>query len=197
MDEPLFKLYLIRHGDTAWSDAGRHTGLTDLPLTDHGRQHARLLGDRLRGLGFVRTFTSPLLRARQTCELAGFASAAEDDADLVEWNYGDYEGRTRVEILREHPHWDLFRDGCPHGELPGEVAARAERFIRKVRRVSGDVIAFSSGHIVRVIAARWLGLEPDAARYFLSSTAGIGILGYEHDGSEPAVHVWNEHSRMD
>jgi broad specificity phosphatase PhoE len=196
MDEPLFRLFLIRHGDTAWSDARRHTGLTDLPLNTRGEEHARSLGVRLQGLCFARAFTSPLQRARQTSELAGFA-AAESDPDLVEWNYGDYEGRTTSDIRRERPDWDLFRHGCPNGEMPRDVAARADRFIRKARRERGDVIAFSSGHIIRIIVAQWLILGPEAARYFLSSTASIGILGYEHDDSEPVIHLWNEHGRFD
>ena len=196
MDEPLFKLFLIRHGDTAWSDARRHTGLTDLPLNTHGEQHARILGVRLKGIRFAHVFTSPLQRARQTCELAGFAGAVSDP-DLVEWNYGDYEGRTTSDIRRERLDWDLFRHGCPNGETPRDVATRADRFIRKVRREQGDVIAFSSGHIIRMIVAQWLALGPEAARYFLSSTASIGILGYEHDNSEPVIHLWNEHGKFD
>lgn len=182
---------MIRHGETAWSEAHRHTGLTDVPLIRLGERRARGLGKRLQGLSFARVLTSPLQRARQTCELAGF-SAAESDPDLVEWNYGDYEGRTADDIRREHPEWDLFRDGCPHGETPADVATRADRFIKMVRSVQGDVVAFSSGHIIRVIAARWLTLDPGAARYFLASTAGIGVLGYEHNSNEPAIHLWNE-----
>lgn len=192
MNEALFKLYLIRHGDTEWSEMHRHTGLSDIPLNAQGESHARLLGERLKGMEFGRVFASPLLRARQTCELAGFAAKAEPDPDLVEWDYGDYEGRTTVDIRRHRPDWDLFRDGGPHGELPPDVAARADRFIAKVRGVEGDVVAFSSAHIIRMIAARWLGLGPDGARYFLSSTAGIGVLGYEHNNNESVIHLWND-----
>jgi broad specificity phosphatase PhoE len=197
MEETLFKLYLIRHGDTAWTETNRHTGLTDIPLTARGEQHARLLGERLKSLKFARIFTSPLLRARRTCELSGFGKQAEVDPDLVEWNYGDYEGRTTADIHRERPEWKLFRDGCPNGETPQDIAARADRFIKKVRRGQGDVIAFSSGHIIRVIAAEWLSIGPEAGRYFLCSTASIGILGYEHDGSEPVIRLWNEHGELD
>ena len=197
MEETLFKLYLIRHGDTAWTETHRHTGLTDIPLNARGEQHARLLGERLKGLEFARVFTSPLLRARRTCELTGFAKQADVDPDLVEWNYGDYEGRTSADIRRERPGWELFRDGCPNGETPRDVAARADRFIKKVRRGRRDVIAFSSGHIIRVITAEWLSIGPEAGRYFLCSTASIGILGYEHDGSEPVIRLWNEHGELD
>lgn len=197
MDEPFFRLYLIRHGDTAWSEARRHTGLTDVPLTHHGKHQARRLGRQLKGLGFARIFTSPLRRARRTCELAGFAMEAEPDPDLMEWDYGDYEGRTTADIRRERPDWDLFRDGCPNGEMPQDVAERAERFIRKVQGEQGDVLAFSSGHIIRVIAARWLTLGPQAAKYFLSSTASIGMLGYEHASTEPVIHLWNAHGELD
>jgi broad specificity phosphatase PhoE len=196
MDETLFKLYLIRHGDTAWAETHKHTGLTDIPLNVSGEQHARLLGERLNNLKFSRIFTSPLLRARRTCELAGFGKQAELDPDLVEWNYGDYEGRTTADIRRDRPNWDLFRDGCPNGEMLRNVAARADRFINKVRSEQGDVIAFSSGHIIRVIAAQWLSIGPEVGRCFLCSTASIGILGYEHDRSEPVIRLWNDHGEL-
>ena len=197
MSEPLFRLFLIRHGDTLWSDTHRHTGLSDVTLTPRGEQQAHALGARLQSFHFSRTFTSPLQRARQTCELAGFAAAAESDADLVEWDYGDYEGLTTSDIRRERPDWDLFCDGCPNGETPQDMLVRADRFIKKVQSIQGDVIAFSSGHIIRVIAARWLMLGPEAARYFLASTAAIGILGYEHNDSEPVICLWNEQIKLD
>ncbi len=197
MSEPLYKLFLVRHGDTAWSDAHRHTGLSDIPLNTNGEQQARALATRLEGLQFARVFVSPLQRALQTCELAGFATEAESDSDLVEWDYGDYEGRTTPEIHQEHPGWDLFGDGCPNGETPEDVMLRADRFIEKVRSVPGDVIAFTSGHISRVIAARWLALEPEAGKYFYVSTAAIGVLGYEHNTSEPVIRLWNEQSKID
>ena len=192
MDESLFKIYLIRHGDTAWSETHRHTGLTDLPLARHGEHQARLLGKRLEGLNFIRIFTSPLQRARATSELAGFAEAVESDPDLVEWNYGDYEGLTTVEIHQRRPGWDLFRDGVPNGESPRDVAARADRFIAKTMSLQGDVAVFSSAHIMRMIAARWLAQPPDAARFFLSSTASVSILGYEHSRDEAVIRLWND-----
>lgn len=190
MTEPLPTLYLARHGETAWSLSGQHTGLTDLPLTERGERNARRLGQRLAGQTFAQVLTSPLQRARRTAELAGFA--AEVDPALVEWNYGDYEGRRSAEIHRERPGWDLFRDGCPGGEMPGEVAARADRVIARVRLVSGDVLLFSSGHFLRVLAARWLGLGPDGGRLLLLSTASLSAMGYEHNLQEPAVRLWNE-----
>ena len=185
-------LYLARHGETAWSLSGQHTGLTDLPLTGRGERNARRLGERLEGLKFARVFTSPLQRAERTCELAGFGKAAEVDRDLVEWNYGQYEGRRTAEILAERPDWRLFRDGCPDGESPVQVGARADRVIQRVRSVSGDVLLFSSGHFLRVLAARWLGLEPAGGRYFLLSTASLSALGFEHDPSEPVIRLWDD-----
>jgi len=197
MSESLDRLFLVRHGDTEWSDAHRHTGLTDQPLNADGEQQARLLAERLRGLPFSRTFASPLQRAERTCELAGFADVAESDSDLVEWDYGDYEGRKTSEIQEERQGWNLFCDGCPGGEMPQDIMVRADRFIEKVRSIPGDVIAFTSGHISRVIAARWLALEPEAGRYFLASTAAIGILGYEHDVNEPAIMLWNAQRELE
>src|SRR5579863_8985089 len=155
--------YLSRHGDTAWTVTGQHTGLTDLPLTATGENHARKLGARLKGLQFVKVFTSPLQRAAKTCELAGFGVEAEIDPDLVEWNYGDYEGLRSDEILAKRPDWELFRDGCPDGESPAQVGERADRVVRRVRAVAGDVLVFSSGHFIRVLAARWLALAAGSA----------------------------------
>ena len=190
--EPLPLVYLARHGETAWSVTGRHTGLTDLPLTPRGERDARRLRDRLEGVAFAEVFTSPLQRARRTCELAGFGAVAEVERDLVEWNYGDYEGRTSDEIRAERPGWQLFRDGCPGGESPIEVGARADRVIRRARAADANVLLFSSGHVLRVLAARWLGLAPVDGRYLLLDTAGLCVLGYEHDVSQPAVRLWNE-----
>src|SRR5580692_1348480 len=161
----LYSVYLARHGETAWSLTGQHTGLTDLPLTERGQRNARRLGERLAGLGFAKVFTSPLQRASRTCELAGFGVVAEVDRDLVEWNYGNYEGLRTVEIHAKRPGWDLFRDGCPEGESPDQVGARADRVVGRVRTIKGDVLIFSSGHFLRVLTARWLGLEPQAGRY--------------------------------
>src|SRR5262252_10225316 len=144
MSEPLSVIYLARHGETAWSLSGQHTGITDLPLTERGERNARRLGERLKGLTFAKVFTSPLQRARRTCELAGFGALAEIDRDLVEWNYGEYEGRLTSDIHRERPDWQLFRDGCPGGESPKEVGARADRVVKRVRAVEGDALLFSS-----------------------------------------------------
>ena len=186
-------IYLARHGETAWSLSGQHTGLTDLALTMAGEQTARRLGNRLAGLTFAKVFTSPLQRAKRTCELAGFGAVAEIDGDLVEWNYGEYEGRTGAEIRAQHPDWQLFRDGCPGGESPKEVAARADRVVNRVRAIEGDVLLFSSGHFIRVLAARWIGIKPTvSARSFMLSTASLSALGYEQDLSRPVIRLWND-----
>jgi broad specificity phosphatase PhoE len=183
---------LARHGETAWTLSHQHTGVSDLPLTPNGEEEAVRLGERLAGRTFAAVFTSPLRRAARTCELAGFGSLAVVDPDLTEWNYGEYEGRTSTEIHAERPGWDLFRDGCPGGESPREVGARANRVIRRVRAIEGDVLLFSSGHFLRVFAARWLGLEPRAGRYFVLGTASLSEMGYEHDRSEPVIRLWDE-----
>jgi probable phosphoglycerate mutase len=192
MSESLPVLYLARHGETAWTLTGQHTGLTDLPLTERGEQDALRLGGRLRGLTLARVLTSPLQRASRTCELAGFGSVAEVDRDLLEWNYGDYEGRTSADIHKERPDWDLFRDGCPGGEMAADVGARVDRVISRVRAAQGDVLLFSSAHVLRVLAARWLGLEPGAGRYFLLSTASLSALGYEHNRAQPVIRLWDD-----
>jgi probable phosphoglycerate mutase len=192
MSDALPVVYLARHGETAWTVSHQHTGLTDLPLTPQGEAEARRLGQRLAGLPFAAVLTSPLQRAVRTCELAGFGSAAKVEPDLVEWNYGAYEGRTSAAIHAERPDWQLFRDGCPGGESPEQIGARADRVIRQVRAIAGDVLLFSSGHILRVFAARWLGLEPGAGKYFLLGTASLSALGYEHDRSEPVIRLWDE-----
>ena len=186
-------VYLARHGETAWTVTGQHTGRTDLPLTETGERNARRLRERLRGLTFAKVFTSPLQRAARTCELAGFGMVAEVDGDLVEWDYGEYEGLTTAEIHGKRPDWLLFRDGCPGGESPQQAAARADRVVRRVRAVKGDVLLFSSGHFIRVLAARWIGIESAAnARSFMLSTASLSALGYEHDFSRPVIRLWND-----
>jgi probable phosphoglycerate mutase len=185
-------VYLARHGETAWSISGQHTGLTDLPLTERGERNARRLGERLKGLRFARVFTSPLRRASHTCELAGFGSVATVDDDLVEWNYGAYEGKTTEEIHRDRPDWEIFRDGCPGGESVAEVADRANRVIDRLRAIDGNVLLFSSGHFLHLLAARWLGLEPAAGRYFFLGTAALSILSYEYDRNEPVISLWND-----
>jgi len=192
VSEPLPVVYLARHGETAWSLSGQHTGRTDLPLTERGESQARALGERLRGANFAKVLASPSQRARRTAELAGFGSVAETDPDLAEWDYGQYEGRRTADILAERPGWFLFRDGAPGGETPDQVAARADRVVRRIRAVQGDIAVFSSAHILRVLAVRWLGLEAAAGRYFLLGTSSLSILGYEHNLAEPAIRLWNE-----
>ena len=185
-------VYLARHGETEWTVSGRHTGLTDLPLTARGELEARRLGERLEGLSFASVLTSPLRRAVQTCELAGFGSVARVEPSLVEWNYGAYEGRTSADIHAERPGWQLFRDGCPGGESAEEVGARADRALQRLRAAGGNALVFSSGHFLRVFAARWLGLDAAAGRYFLLSTASLSAVGYEHDTTEPVIRLWDE-----
>jgi broad specificity phosphatase PhoE len=192
MSEVLPIVYLARHGETAWTLSGQHTGLTDLPLTERGERNARRLEERLRGMTFAKVFTSPLQRATRTCELAGFGAVAEIDRDLLEWNYGEYEGRLTTDIQRERADWQLFRDGCPGGESPNEVGARADRAVKRMRGVKGDVLLFSSGHFLRVLAARWLGLDAAFGRYFVLSTASLSALGYEHNLSEPVIRLWDD-----
>ena len=197
MAETLPAIYLARHGETAWSVSGQHTGRTDLPLTESGERDGRALGARLRGLAFAKIFTSPLQRAARTCELADFGSVAERDPDLMEWDYGQYEGRRTAEILAERPDWQLFRDGCPGGESPAEIGTRADRVVSRVRAAHGDVLVFSSAHILRVFTARWLGLEAAGGRYLPLSTASLSVLGYEHNLAEPAIRLWNDTHHLD
>jgi broad specificity phosphatase PhoE len=186
-------IWLIRHGETEWTVARRHTGLTDLPLTSAGEEQARTLRRTLEPTNFVRVFCSPLRRAMRTCELAGFGSLAEVDNNLVEWNYGDYEGKMRPEILATRPNWIIFRDGCPNGETPGDVAARADLFLSRIRQTNGNVAVFSSGHFLRVLMARWLGLDPCAGSYFKVGTASVSVLGCDHNNArEPVVRLLNE-----
>jgi probable phosphoglycerate mutase len=192
MSQPLPTIYLARHGETAWTVTGQHTGRSDIPLTERGERNARRLGERLKGMSFAQVLTSPLRRASRTCELAGFGKLAQPDADLLEWDYGEYEGRTSAQIRAACPDWDLFRDGCPGGEKPWQVAARADRIIERVREVRADVLLFSSAHFLRVLTARWLALGPAAGRYFLLGTAALSALSYEHAESHPAIRFWND-----
>jgi broad specificity phosphatase PhoE len=197
MNNELPVIYLARHGETAWSITGQHTGLTDLPLTERGEQNARALGYRLIEQSFTKVFTSPLQRAARTCELAGFGAQAEVDRDLLEWDYGEYEGRRTAEIHVGRPDWQLFRDGCPGGESPDQVGARADRMLSRLRTVrGGDVLLFSSGHFLRVLAARWLGLEPAAGRFFLLSTASLSAVGFEHNRSQPVIRLWDDNRHV-
>jgi broad specificity phosphatase PhoE len=188
---------LARHGQTAWTVSHQHTGVTDMPLTAAGETEAVRLGERLAGRTFAAVFTGPQQRATRTCQLAGFGSLAVVEPDLMEWNYGAYESRTTAEIRAQRPGWDLFRHGCPDGETPGQVAARADRVIERVRAIPGNTVIFSSGHFLRMFAARWLGLEPGAGRYFVLGTASLSELGYEHDRSEPVIRLWDEMPRDD
>lgn len=192
MQTTLPAIYLARHGETAWSLSGQHTGRTDLPLTERGEHNARRLGQRLKGLDFSKVFTSPLQRAARTCELAGFMPIAEVDPNLLEWDYGRYEGQRSAEIRAARPDWNLFRDGCPEGESPQQIGARADAVIKRVRHIEGTVLLFSSGHLLRVLAVRWLGLEVSAARYFVLETASLSILGYDHNLSERVIRLWND-----
>ena len=192
MSSDLPRLFLARHGDTAWTDSRQRTGRTDLPLNERGEQHARQLGERLRRFSFARVFASPLQRASRTCALAGFGDVSVADPDLVEWDYGRFEGKLTGHIRKEWPGWEMFRDGCPGGESPEDVAARADRFIARVRDLSGDILAFSSAHIIRMIAARWLGLPPSAGRFFFCRPASVGVLAFEHNSrDEPIIGIWN------
>ena len=192
MSEILPVAWLVRHGETEWSLTGRHTGLTDLPLTARGEDTARDLAGRLRGIGAAKVYTSPLKRAARTCALAGFGDVAATDPDLVEWDYGEYEGLTSREIRVRQPGWALFRDGCPGGEALAGVGARADRVVQRLRGGDGNALVFSSGHFLRVLAARWLGEDASAGRHFVLGTAALCALGYDHDRSEPVIRLWNQ-----
>jgi probable phosphoglycerate mutase len=186
-------VYLVRHGETEWSLSGQHTGLTDLPLTASGEEQARRLQRRLTATAFAKVFSSPLQRAMRTCQLSGYGSAVEADSDLIEWNYGDYESKTRPQILAQRPGWLIFRDGCPNGESPKDVGIRADRVLSRVGEVNGNVLVFSSGHFLRVLMARWLGLEPSGGRYFKVGTATLSVVGYDHNNrSETLIRLLNE-----
>jgi broad specificity phosphatase PhoE len=179
----------VRHGETQWSLNGRHTGTTDIPLTDNGRRLAELLRPALSGRTFALVLVSPLQRARETCELAGVAARPIIAPDLVEWNYGTYEGLTPGEIDRQAPGWLIFRDGCPGGETPEQVGARADRVIAQARAAEGDVALFAHGHVLRVLVARWLGLPPGAGQHFLLDTGRLSVLADYH--GIPALKTWN------
>lgn len=183
--------YLVRHGETEWSAAGRHTGRTDLPLTPRGEEQARRLSARLAGRPYPIVWTSPLQRAAETCRLAGFGERAETLPDLYEWDYGQYEGKFGQDIRAERPGWNLFRDGAAGGESPADVAARVDRVLARFNACECDVLIFSSGHLLRTLAARFLGLGPEAGSLFRLDTASISCLGYDHDRSEPAIRFWN------
>jgi broad specificity phosphatase PhoE len=188
----LSRLYLIRHGETARSLSGQHTGRTDIPLTEQGEQDARKLAERLHVVRFSRVFTSPLQRARRTCELAGLGEVAEIEPDLTEWDYGDYEGQFSLDTRKKRPDWNLFRDGGPRGESPAQVSERADRLIARVRTLGDNIALFSHGQFGRALAARWIGLGVGQAQHFVLHTASLSILGYEHNlAEEAAIVLWN------
>jgi probable phosphoglycerate mutase len=192
VSETLPIVYLARHEETEWAITGQHTRLTDLPLTARGERNARSLKERLRGLSFARVLTSPQQRVTRTCELAGFGDRAEIDPDLVEWNYGEYEGCRTVDIHKRRPDWQLFYDGCPGGESPNDVGMRADHVMQRVRAFGDNVLVFSSGHFLRVFAARWLGCEVVIGRFLMLSTASLSAVSYEHKLSQPAIRLWDD-----
>jgi probable phosphoglycerate mutase len=192
LDVDILSLSLIRHGETEWSRSGRHTGRTDIPLTGQGEHEARTLGVRLRAVGIVRVFTSPMQRARRTCALAGLAVGGDIEPDLAEWDYGDYEGLHSRDIRKARPDWNLFRDGCPGGETPAHVSSRADRLISRLRALDGNIALFSHGHFGRVLAVRWVGLPVIDGQHFSLGTASLSLLGYEPDHAEvPVIVRWN------
>ncbi len=188
-------LYLIRHGETEWALSSQHTGLSDIPLTANGEDEARKLGPQLQGISFTHVLTSPLKRARLTCKLVALNGVPEIEPDLVEWNYGDYEGKKSVNIRRERPDWDVFRDGCPNGETPAQVLARADRLIARLRTLDGNVALFSHGQFGGVLGARWIGMPLENARHFPLGTASVSTLGYDpHHPEVPVIALWNAFS---
>lgn len=191
MPTPL-RLYLIRHGETKWSLSGQHTGLTDLPLTANGENEARHLGKHLRDIEFAQVLTSPLQRARQTCALVGLKPVPKIEPDLVEWDYGDYEGRRSVDIRQERPDWTIFNDGCPHGEMPDQISDRADRLIARLRKLNGNIALFSHGQFGCILAARWIGLPVVEAQHFPLGTASLSIVAYHHHHpTVPVIELWN------
>ena len=195
MSDALPKVYLVRHGETAWSISGQHTGRTDIPLTERGERAARELSAHLQGLSVAKVFTSPLRRARQTAELAGFGESAELDSDLMEWDYGAYEGRRTVDIRVDLPGWSLIENGCPGGETLVEVATRADRVIARIRALASDVLVFAHRDILRIVIARWIALPALEARRLSLATTSVSMLGYDHDLDEPVIHQLNDARR--
>jgi probable phosphoglycerate mutase len=180
---------LVRHGETEWSRDGRHTGRTDIPLTEEGRRQATALAGPLAGWRFTLVLSSPLQRALETCRLAGYGGQAQVRPELMEWDYGRYEGRTSRQIAAENPEWSLWRDGGPDGETPADVGRRADRIIAELRQAAGDILLFAHGHVLRVLAARWLGEPPGGGRHYALQTASLSLLGYEHQDS--VISRWN------
>ena len=190
MTHDAHEVVLVRHGETEWSRSGKHTGRTDIPLAERGRQDARAVGDALRNRTFALVLTSPLTRAAETCRLAGYGEVAVQRDEFREWDYGAYEGRTTAEIRRERPGWTLWRDGVPEGESIEEVAARVDRVIPELRSIDGDALLFAHGHVLRILAARWLGLDPSGGRLFALDPATLSALGNERE--TPVVRLWNQ-----
>lgn len=192
MSDVFPEIYLVRHGETAWTISGQHTGRSDIPLTERGEREAQQLRVRLQGVTFATVLTSPLQRARRTGELAGFAECVHADPDLMEWDYGAYEGRRSSEIRAERPGWDLFKDGCPNGETLADVTARADRVISRVRALDADVLVFAHMELLRVLAARWVAQPALEARRLYLETASVSVLGYDHGLDEPVIRLWND-----
>ncbi len=192
MTRALPMIYLVRHGETAWTLTAQHTGRTDIALNEQGERQARGLAARFTALRFERIISSPLQRARRTAQLATLGSSVEFDDDLMEWDYGSYEGRRSADIEVERPGWRLFRDGCPGGETLDAVAARADRIVHRVRAEDGNVLVFAHREILRILAVRWIGLAPVEGRRLLLATASVSIVGYDHDIAEPVIHIWND-----
>ncbi|HTM58629.1 MAG TPA: histidine phosphatase family protein [Candidatus Udaeobacter sp.] len=192
MSSALPEVFLVRHGETAWTTTGRMTGNVDLPLTPRGESEAQWIEGRLRGIGFHRVFMSPRIRARRTAEIAGLAGRAEVDPDLVEWDYGRYQGRRLDEVHVERPGWSLFRDGCPEGESVEDIAARADRVVTRLRGIGDRVALFGHGHFFRALGARWLGAAVGCGAHLLLSTGALSVLGYEHTLESPVLVLWNE-----
>ena len=185
-------IFLMRHGETEWSVSGHHTGRADVPLTENGELESRRLGEQVRGISFRHVLVSPLQRAKRTCQWAGLNDEAVNEPDLIEWDNGEYQGRTHKEIAKERPGWNVFRDGCPNGESPQQISDRADRLIVKLRELDGNVALFSHGHFGRVLGVRWIGLPVEFGERFLLATASLSILSYQHeDAAKPAILLWN------
>ena len=186
------RFYLIRHGETEWAIDRRHTGFTDIPLTQNGENEARTLGQHLRDISFAHVLTSPLQRAQQTCALVALNQAPDLEPDLTEWDYGDYEGKRSVDIRQERPDWTIFRDGCPRGEMPAQISARADRLLARLRKLDGNIALFSHGHFGSVLATRWIELAVVEAQHFPLGTASVSILTFaSHPPTVPIIALWN------